>query len=81
MIKILARSVQDVQHAIEHIFPLVYEFRKLRTPVDQEIWEAKRNARTLKRRYSESKAPSSGLGIDLSDEEDIVDSEEVDDWE
>uniref|UniRef100_A0A6M2DJB2 TATA box-binding protein-like 1 n=1 Tax=Xenopsylla cheopis TaxID=163159 RepID=A0A6M2DJB2_XENCH len=80
-ITVTARSVQDVQHAIEHIFPLVYEFRKLRTPVDQEIWEAKRNARTLKRRYSESKAPSSGLGIDLSDEEDIVDSEEVDDWE
>lgn len=27
-----AASVADVQAAIEHIFPLVYEFRKKRTP-------------------------------------------------
>lgn len=30
----IAASVADVQSAIEHIFPLVYEFRKKRTPAE-----------------------------------------------
>ncbi|XP_031633998.1 uncharacterized protein LOC116347531 [Contarinia nasturtii] len=33
-ITVTAGSVADVQAAIEHIFPLVYEFRKKRTPVE-----------------------------------------------
>lgn len=31
-----ARSVANVQAAIEHIYPLVYEFKKPRTPKDHE---------------------------------------------
>lgn len=30
-----ARSVANVQAAIEHIYPLVYEFKKARTPKDE----------------------------------------------
>lgn len=41
----LASSVADVQTAIEHIFPLVYEFRKERTLEDEEIY---RNAKRRK---------------------------------
>lgn len=40
-----ARSVNDVQSAVERIFPLVYEFRKPRTPADEEILRARRAAR------------------------------------
>lgn len=37
MINIFAApSVSHVQQAIEHIFPLVYEFRKKRTPAEEE---------------------------------------------
>lgn len=45
LMKFSARSVGDVQTAIERIFPLVYEFRKERTPADEEIWQAKRAKR------------------------------------
>lgn len=37
-----ARSVNDVQSAVERIFPLVYEFRKPRTAADEELLRAKR---------------------------------------
>lgn len=37
-----ARSVSDVQSAVERIFPLVYEFRKLRTPADEELLRQRR---------------------------------------
>lgn len=37
-----ARSVCDVQSAVERIFPLVYEFRKMRTPEDEELFRQKR---------------------------------------
>lgn len=40
-----ARSVADVQSAVERIFPLVYEFRKPRSPADEEALRAKRAAR------------------------------------
>lgn len=45
--KFSARSVGDVQTAIERIFPLVYEFRKERTPADEEMWQAKRAKRKM----------------------------------
>lgn len=34
-----------MQTAIERIFPLVYEFRKERSPADEELWQAKRALR------------------------------------
>lgn len=42
---ISARSVNDVQSAVERIFPLVYEFRKPRTAADEEALRQKRAAR------------------------------------
>lgn len=36
-ITITARSVLQVQQAVEHIFPLVYEFQKQKPPVDSKI--------------------------------------------
>lgn len=40
-----ARSVNDVQSAVERIFPLVYEFRKPRTAADEELLRQKRAGR------------------------------------
>ncbi|CAH2104426.1 unnamed protein product [Euphydryas editha] len=44
-VTITARSVSDVQSAVERIFPLVYEFRKPRTAADEEQLRARRAAR------------------------------------
>lgn len=38
----LAHSVADVQTAIEYIFPLVYEFRKVKTPEDMPAAKKRR---------------------------------------
>lgn len=45
-VTITARSVSDVQSAVERIFPLVYEFRKPLTPADEELLRQKRAARS-----------------------------------
>ncbi|KAJ2953857.1 hypothetical protein O0L34_g1487 [Tuta absoluta] len=44
-VTITARSVSDVQSAVERIFPLVYEFRKARSPQDEEALRSRRAAR------------------------------------
>ncbi|GBP05938.1 TATA box-binding protein-like protein 1 [Eumeta japonica] len=44
-VTITARSVSDVQSAVERIYPLVYEFRKPRTPADEEQLRQQRAAR------------------------------------
>ncbi|KAJ0182060.1 hypothetical protein K1T71_002782 [Dendrolimus kikuchii] len=44
-VTITARSVSDVQSAVERIFPLVYEFRKPLTPADEELLRLKRASR------------------------------------
>lgn len=44
-ITVTAGSVAHVQAAIEHIFPLVYEFRKKRTLEDMELLRSKQNLR------------------------------------
>ncbi|CAK1602806.1 unnamed protein product [Parnassius mnemosyne] len=44
-VTITARSVSDVQSAVERIFPLVYEFRKPRTAADEELLRQKKAAR------------------------------------
>ncbi|XP_026322494.1 TATA box-binding protein-like protein 1 isoform X2 [Hyposmocoma kahamanoa] len=43
-VTITARSVNDVQSAVERIYPLVYEFRKPRTPADEEALGRRRAA-------------------------------------
>ncbi|KPI94621.1 TATA box-binding protein-like protein 1 [Papilio xuthus] len=65
-VTITARSVSDVQSAVERIFPLVYEFRKLRTPADEEL---------LRQRRARHAPPPPPLATDLrlvtlSDDED-----------
>ncbi|XP_063839091.1 TATA box-binding protein-like 1 [Ostrinia nubilalis] len=44
-VTITARSVNDVQSAVERIFPLVYEFRKPRSAADEEALRQKRAGR------------------------------------
>ncbi|CAH0602918.1 unnamed protein product [Chrysodeixis includens] len=44
-VTITARSVSDVQSAVERIFPLVYEYRKPLTAADEELLRQKRAAR------------------------------------
>ncbi|XP_030025111.2 TATA box-binding protein-like 1 [Manduca sexta] len=44
-VTITARSVSDVQSAVERIFPLVFEFRKPRSAADEEALRQKRAAR------------------------------------
>lgn len=44
-VTVTAPSVADVQAAIEYIFPLVYEFRKERTPEDLSILQAAKRRR------------------------------------
>lgn len=46
-ITVTASSVADVQAAIEHIFPLVYEFRKERTVEDEELYRQQAKRRKL----------------------------------
>lgn len=41
-VTVTARSVCDVQTAIERIFPLVYEFRKAKCPAEEDIWNKKK---------------------------------------
>ncbi|XP_032530080.2 TATA box-binding protein-like 1 [Danaus plexippus] len=45
-VTITARSVSDVQSAVERIFPLVYEFRKPHSPADEEKLRQRRAARS-----------------------------------
>lgn len=56
MVFVPARSVNDVQSAVERIFPLVYEFRKPRSAADEEMLRAKR-ARQLGSASAPAPAP------------------------
>lgn len=91
--KISAASVAYVQAAIEHIFPLVYEFRKQRTPEEiealknkqkqrnQQYFEAeeKRAEHSRKRKRSNNDGDvGGGAGADADVEEVIYYEEEYD---
>lgn len=53
----------DVQSAVERIFPLVYEFRKMRTPEDEELFRQKRAG------SSAGVAEAAGAAVTQSDDE------------
>ncbi|KZS00695.1 putative TATA box binding protein-related factor, partial [Daphnia magna] len=49
---IIAPCVGNVQSAIEHIYPLVFEFRKERSPEDIRTMQATKRSRGFKRKCS-----------------------------
>jgi hypothetical protein len=49
---VAAPSVADVQAAIEHIFPLVYEYRKERTKEDLLALQLRRKGQKRKRSFA-----------------------------
>jgi hypothetical protein len=49
---VTAPSVADVQAAIEHIFPLVYEYRKERTKEDLLALQLRRKGQKRKRSFA-----------------------------
>ncbi|CAH0726018.1 unnamed protein product, partial [Brenthis ino] len=61
-VTITARSVNDVQSAVERIFPLVYEFRKPRTAADEELLRQRRAARRPAGAAGEGVAAGAGVG-------------------
>jgi transcription initiation factor TFIID TATA-box-binding protein len=73
---ISAPCVGNVQSAIEHIYPLVFEFRKERSPEDIRTMQATKRSRGFKRKCS------SDFGFE-ADEECIAidDEEEAEDFE
>lgn len=85
-ITVTAPSVLDVQQAIEHIYPLVLEFRKERSKEDEQLAEKRRGAR--KRTYSQMDRngppppqPTPNHETDDDDDDDDFDDEDDDDDE
>ena len=71
----LAPVVENVQKAIEHIFPLVYEFRKERSPDDVEgMSKRKQKTRRRNNKYIEEEDTDfSDFSIDEDEEDDDSD--------
>lgn len=74
-ITVTAPSVADVQEAIEHIYPLVLEFRKERSK-DDDLGLDKRRSQNRKRKYSETFVQYGGGDTESEDEEDEEEDEE-----
>ncbi|KAL1458513.1 hypothetical protein WDU94_008655 [Cyamophila willieti] len=75
-ITVTAPSVSDVQQAIEHIYPLVYEFRKEKTAEDIAL--ANKRLKSKKRKLGINDEPEELEEIYLN-QNDVVDSDEDDD--
>jgi hypothetical protein len=74
--------VADVQAAIEHIFPLVYEYRKERTKEDLLALQLRRKGQKRKRSYGHIEIEDNVFDNDVevvSDEDDDDDDDEEDD--
>jgi hypothetical protein len=65
---VAAPSVADVQAAIEHIFPLVYEYRKERTKEDLLALQLRRKGQKRKRSFAH---------IEIEDNDDFGEDVEV----
>jgi hypothetical protein len=65
---VAAPSVADVQAAIEHIFPLVYEYRKERTKEDLLALQLRRKGQKRKRSFAH---------IEIEDNDDFEEDVEV----
>lgn len=77
----LAPSVASVQAAIEHIFPLVYEFRKERTKEDIANLKRKLHERRIKQGIKEFDEDDVLLsGDETEEEEEVEEMEEDEDW-
>ena len=78
---VIAPNVAAVQAAIEHIYPLVYEFRKERTPEDELAFTTKKRKLGLnKRKRDEFLEDEPDLSYEsmISDAEDAVNEVETD---
>jgi len=78
---VIAPNVAAVQAAIEHIYPLVYEFRKERTPEDEfALTMKKRKLGLNKRKLDEflEDEPDFSYESMISDAEDALDEVESD---
>uniref|UniRef100_A0A8D9AD57 TATA box-binding protein-like 1 n=4 Tax=Cacopsylla melanoneura TaxID=428564 RepID=A0A8D9AD57_9HEMI len=72
-ITVTAPSVSDVQQAIEHIYPLVYEFRKEKTAEDIAL--AQKRLRSKKRKLGINDEPEELEEVFLN-QDDVEDSED-----
>ena len=73
---ITAPCVGNVQSAIEHIYPLVFEFRKERSPEDIRTMQATKRSRGFKRKCSSDfgfEADEECITIDDDEEEEAED--------
>ena len=82
---ISAPCVGKVQSAIEHIYPLVFEFRKERSPEDIRTMQATKRSRGFKRKCSSDfgfEADEECITIDDDEEEEAedFDSDQSHDW-
>lgn len=79
---ITAPNVAAVQAAIEYIYPLVYEFRKERTPEDELALSTKKRKLGLNKRsrdeFLEDEPDISCESAASDDVEDVLDEEESD---
>ncbi|KAL6258146.1 hypothetical protein P5V15_010069 [Pogonomyrmex californicus] len=80
-VTVTAPNVAAVQAAIEHIYPLVYEFRKERTPEDELALTTKKRKLGLNKRnrdeFLEDEPDLSNESM-ISDAEDVLDEAESD---
>ncbi|XP_069677655.1 TATA box-binding protein-like 1 [Periplaneta americana] len=75
-VTVTAPSVADVQAAIEHIFPLVYEYRKERTKEDLLAMQLRRKGQKRKRSFAHIEVEDNE---DYDDEMEILSDEDEDD--
>lgn len=69
--------MRNVQEAIEHIYPLVNEFRKERTAEDIRTMQAtKRSRHGIRRKYLEADLDEECIDLEDSEDDDIEEMEE-----
>lgn len=66
-----APSVDSVGKAIEHIFPLVYEFRKQRSIEDEALLLAKKR-KVANKKYQDEYDPQEIIKKPVIDDEDMI---------
>ncbi|XP_039280045.1 TATA box-binding protein-like 1 [Nilaparvata lugens] len=74
-ITVTAPSVLDVQQAIEHIYPLVLEFRKERSKEDEQLAEKRRGAANARKRTYSQMASTNKETDDEDDDDDDDDND------
>lgn len=68
----------NVQSAIEHIYPLVFEFRKERSPEDIRTMQATKRSRGLKRKFTSDFEFDGDECVGIDFDEDVEDEEDFD---